>query len=99
MSGQIWPLPRHLKVIGAAPLLKTQLKIKRLIHHERHHPRALAGFFEPLARHCPRAHPRLALAASHAVDPDFAWDGSVLATNSDLPPMIEEAKALSPGDL
>ena len=42
---------------------------------------------------------RLMLAASHQVDPDFAWDGSVLASNPDLPPMIEEAKALSAGDL
>ena len=41
---------------------------------------------------------RLALAASHHVDPAFAWGDSVLVTNSDLPPMIEEAKALSPGD-
>ncbi len=42
---------------------------------------------------------RLMLAASHQVDPDFAWDGSVLASNPDLPPMIEEAKALAAGDL
>ena len=42
---------------------------------------------------------RLALAASHAVDPDFAWERSILASNSDLPPMIDEAKALPPGDL
>ena len=42
---------------------------------------------------------RLMLAASHQVDPDFAWDGSVLASNPDLPPMIEEAKALPAGDL
>lgn len=41
---------------------------------------------------------RLMLAASHNVDPDFAWDGSVLASNPDLPPMIEEAKALATGD-
>lgn len=42
---------------------------------------------------------RLMLAASHNVDPDFAWESSVLASNPDLPPMIEEARALPTGDL
>ena len=41
---------------------------------------------------------RLMLAASHAVDPDFSWEGSVLVSNPDLPPMIEEAFALPAGD-
>ncbi len=41
---------------------------------------------------------RLALAASNAVAPDFAWDQSVLAGNSDLPPMIADAKALPAGE-
>ena len=67
-------------------------------------PETVAAWFRFLAvdtlfQKKDRTGARLALAASHAVDPDFAWEGSVLATNSDLPPMIEEAKALSPGDL